>query len=286
MSDRQLISSVRQSLTKIARSSGAKFEELEEKFWKNYEDKSLADSSFSEALRQSAAMMAINQQYVVDYETEKLSYFFLGYSNIRGTNPSRESFILAADKTMHRLMFRGDSFVKLPTTIKAGAYFEKGTLGKFRSGSDYFATTATPLEPTKQYDIAEILSKMNIPQVTCVSSLRNPSKLQEGSTYTDSSDWRMIEGFVNRISTGVRDKDKVPFGVIDITDSTSLESMEILEDGSTKQAKITGFIDVNLLDFDMGSYCKFYGPIAVDDKSKVTMTIMQRVTMLLKERKK
>lgn len=277
MSDRQLSDAVRAKLAKLVQPSGLKFEELEAEYWRIYEQPFYQTAT--ESLRNMAVINAMYSKFVIEYTTETTCFFYLGRGGGKRKDGSVESQVFdAPSKQIRKLMF-SKAYVKKLDTLKPGSYFENMSVGAWKTGTDMFITPLTELTSTREYPISEVLDKISIPQITCASAVKNRSRLQSGSQYVDSNDWRMIEGFVSKIRTGNR-KDGTPYGVVEVTDNSSLENYEIGPDGSSNIPKLTGWIDILAIDFDVGSIVKFYGPTSVKE-GKTSMSIVQHVLSVL-----
>jgi hypothetical protein len=278
--ERSILPNIRQGLVNVAKAAGVTVEKLEEEFWLEYDDANLQGAGLSESLLQSAASQAVSGRYITNFDTETLSFFVLGFGNVRGKNPARECYVLpkGANPTIRRIMFRSKELCDIPTTFITEPdkcpYFENIKFGKFRSGDDMFAMNGTKYPVRTQYEADKVFSRISMPVITCSNAYKNPSTLQQNSTYSDSTDWRMIEGFVKSVRTVILEKSKLPSGVVDISDATSLENLEVMEDGSVKQNIITGWSDpTTIANIGVGSICKFYGSTSADAEKKVTMNL-------------
>jgi len=189
-------------------------------------------------------------------------------------------FAMIQDKgipTLMRMTARGsmsEVYRHLSLPHPGGMTRYKVNLGRFENQKDLIIDKRSEFKnPTSiAINYKTFNETLNIPEVAIDQINNYPSK-KNVDGWVVQTDWRCIVGFISgdpRIWERKNVKGTYG-GVCNIVDMTVDEEPTVDSSGNIIRPGMTAWTAPELLIYEDGSYCAFYGTISIDDKGKPTM---------------
>jgi hypothetical protein len=271
----QVPTNIKESLQEIAEKTQIPVAEIETEYLKTYNDDFIQrDPQFKDDEdRMRYTTMIIKNRYLFRPPTKDYNIIPIGYSSPRATKKGTMmseifAFVqLQKGMEMRRIVLR-DELASVTKNVELFCQY-RVKLGEFQGSRDLIADGRSEFKDPVAMERQKVVERIPCKRVKIVEAAKYPSKKNE-SGYTDSLDWRVVRGIVNRHNRGPR-KDQTEYGAYTIMDDSVDPERRVNPDGSMRNVGMTIWVPPEMIIWDNDSELDMYGTISLNKEGEASM---------------